>query len=165
MTSRTRQSKALVDCHFIHFSYLSAGLTFAHKPYDSRPSYTLPCSRAVWRINTIPISHTFFRMSLKSRSRTSQGRIRLLTVRYAHCPELTGQPNVPMPEARDFHCLGERSIPSDHVTVRIVVQQPTNRCDQVKRIPSWMSKHPVICSILKDPPPPRQRETGRSRVP
>ena len=64
--------------------------------------------------------------------------------------------NVPMAEARDYHCyshvsdkLGERSIPSDHVAVRIVVQKPTNRCDHVKRIPSWMSKHPAFCSIPK----------------
>ena len=45
--------------------------------------------------------------------------------------------------------LGERSIPSDHVSVRVVVQKPTIRCDQVKRIPSWMPKHHVFCSILK----------------
>ena len=64
--------------------------------------------------------------------------------------------NLPMAEARDFHCyshvsdnLGERSIPSDHVAVRIVVQKPTIRCDQVRRIPSLMSKHPVFCSIEK----------------
>ena len=54
----------------------------------------------------------------------------------------------------DFHCysqvnLSERSIPSDHVAVRIVAQKPTSRCDQVKRIPSWMSEHPVFCTILK----------------
>ena len=64
--------------------------------------------------------------------------------------------NVPVAEARDFHCyshvsnnLGERSIPSDDVAVQIVVQKPTNRCDQAKCIPSWMSKHHVFCSILK----------------
>ena len=65
--------------------------------------------------------------------------------------------NVPTAEARDFHCyshvsdnLGERSIPSDHVAVRIVVQKPTGRRDEVQRIPSWMSKqHPVFCTILK----------------
>ena len=63
--------------------------------------------------------------------------------------------NVPVAEARDFHCtshvsdnLGERSIPSDDVAGRIVVQKTTNRCDQVKRIPSWMSKHPVS-ALLK----------------
>ena len=51
--------------------------------------------------------------------------------------------NIPMAEARDFHCyshvfenLGKRSI-------------PTIRGHQGKRSPSWMSKHPVFCSILK----------------
>ena len=43
--------------HFIHFSYLSDGATFADKPYDSRPIYTLRCSTAEWRINRNPISH------------------------------------------------------------------------------------------------------------
>ena len=38
--------------HFIHFSYLADGLTFAHKPYDSRPLYTLRCPTAEWRTNT-----------------------------------------------------------------------------------------------------------------
>ena len=63
--------------------------------------------------------------------------------------------NVPMAEARDFYCtshvsdnLGERSIPSDDVAVRIVVQKPTNRCDEVKRIPSWTCKHHVS-ALLK----------------
>ena len=61
-----------------------------------------------------------------------------------------------MTEARDYHCsshvfenLGERSIPSDHVAVRVVLQKQTVRCDEVKRIPSWMSEHPVSCSLLK----------------
>ena len=47
--------------------------------------------------------------------------------------------NLPLAEARDFHCyrhvfenLGNRSVPSDHAAV------------QCKRIPSWMSKHPVF---------------------
>ena len=43
--------------HFIHFSNPSDGLIFAHKPCDSRPSYTLRCSTAEWRINTNPSSH------------------------------------------------------------------------------------------------------------
>ena len=47
--------------HFIHFSYLSDGLTFAHKPCDSRPMETLRCSTAEWRINTHPISHSYSR--------------------------------------------------------------------------------------------------------
>ena len=61
-----------------------------------------------------------------------------------------------MAEARDVQCyshvsdnLGERSTPSDHVAVRIVEQKSTIRCDQAKRIPSWMSKQHVFCSILK----------------
>ena len=54
--------------------------------------------------------------------------------------------NMPMAEVRDFHCyshvfenLGNRTIPSDHTVVRLVI----------KRTPAWMSKHPVFCSILK----------------
>ena len=60
--------------------------------------------------------------------------------------------NLRMAEARDFHCyspvlenLGKRSIPSDHAAVRDVLQKPTTRSHQGKRIPSWMSKHPVFC--------------------
>ena len=61
-----------------------------------------------------------------------------------------------MAEARDFHChthvidnLGERSIPSDHVAVRVVIRKPLDCRGTVMRIPSWMSKHPVFCTILK----------------
>ena len=43
--------------HFIHSSYLSDGLTFTNKPYDSQPISTLRWSTAEWRINTNPISH------------------------------------------------------------------------------------------------------------
>ena len=64
--------------------------------------------------------------------------------------------NLTVAEARDFHCyshvfenLLKRSIPSDHAAVREVVLKPTIRCIQGKRIPSWMSKHTVLCSILK----------------
>ena len=59
--------------------------------------------------------------------------------------------NLPMAEARDFHCyshvfenLGKRTIPSDHAAVRLVIHKPTSREQQGKRIPSWMSKHPVL---------------------
>ena len=44
-----------------------------------------------------------------------------------------------MAEARDFHCYchvlenRERSIPSDHAAVRVVIQKPTTRCDQDTR--------------------------------
>ena len=61
-----------------------------------------------------------------------------------------------MTEARDFHCfshvvenLGKQTIPSDHAAVRLVIQKPTHRGHQSKRIPSWMSKHLVFGSILK----------------
>ena len=61
-----------------------------------------------------------------------------------------------MAEARDFHCyshvcenLRNRTIPSDHATVRLVIRMPTNREQKGKRVPSWMSKHPVFCFILK----------------
>ena len=61
----------------------------------------------------------------------------------------------PMAGARDFHCyshvfenLGNRTIPSDHAAVRLVIQKPTNREQQGKHFPSWTSKHPVFCSIL-----------------
>ena len=61
-----------------------------------------------------------------------------------------------MAEARDFHCsshvfenLGNRTIPSDHAAVRLVIQKPTHQGHQSKRIPSWMIKHPVFCSLLQ----------------
>ena len=47
--------------------------------------------------------------------------------------------------------LENRTIPSDHAAVRLVIQKPTNRVQQGKRIPSWMSKHPVFCSLLQRP--------------
>ena len=48
-----------------------------------------------------------------------------------------------------FENHGERSIPSDHAALRGVLQKATIRCNQVKHIPSWMSKYPVFCAILK----------------
>ena len=61
-----------------------------------------------------------------------------------------------MAEARDFHCyshvfenLVKRSIPSNHAAARVVIHKSTIRAYQGERIPSWMSKHPVFCSILK----------------
>ena len=64
--------------------------------------------------------------------------------------------NLPMAEARDFHCsshvfenLGNRTIPGDHAAVRLVIYKPTNRGHQSKRIPSWMSKQLVFCSLLQ----------------
>ena len=65
--------------------------------------------------------------------------------------------NIPMAEARDFHCyshvfenLENRTIPSDHAAVRLVIHKPTCRGQQCKRIRNWISKHPTIfCYILK----------------
>ena len=61
-----------------------------------------------------------------------------------------------MAEARDFHCsshvveeLWKKTIPSDHAEVRLVIQKPTHRGDQSKRIPCWMSKHPIFGSTLQ----------------
>ena len=64
--------------------------------------------------------------------------------------------NLHMAEARDFHCsspvfenLVNRTIPSDHAAVRLVIHKPTNWEQQCKRIPNWMSKHPVFCTLLQ----------------
>ena len=60
-----------------------------------------------------------------------------------------------MAEARDFHCYSHvfenlGSKPFRVITaVRLVIQKPTNRGHQSKRIPSWMSKHPSFLSILR----------------
>ena len=60
-----------------------------------------------------------------------------------------------MAEARDFRCsshvvenFGKETIPSDHAAVRLVIQKPTHRGDQNKRIPSWMSKHPICSNFV-----------------
>ena len=64
--------------------------------------------------------------------------------------------NLPTAEAREFHCyshvcenLGNQTIPSDHAAVRLVIQKPTNRRQQGKRIPSWMFKHPFFFALSK----------------
>ena len=63
--------------------------------------------------------------------------------------------NLPVAEARDFHCcshvcenLVNRTNPSDHAAARLVIQKPTNRGQQSKRVPSWMSEHPVVCLLF-----------------
>ena len=50
--------------------------------------------------------------------------------------------NSSMAEARDFHCsshvvenFGKKTIPSDHAAVRLVIQKPSRRGPQNKRIP------------------------------
>ena len=64
--------------------------------------------------------------------------------------------NLRMAEARDFHCsfhvvenLGKKTFPSDHAAVRLVIQNPTHRGHENRRIPSWMSKHPMFGSFLQ----------------
>ena len=57
-----------------------------------------------------------------------------VTVQYALYPELTQHLSISL----WLKHLGERSIPSDHAAVRVVMQQPANRCNQGKRIPSWL---------------------------
>ena len=64
--------------------------------------------------------------------------------------------NLPMAEARDFHCyshvfenLGNPFIPSEQAAVRLVIQKPTNRRHQSKRFPCWMSRHLVCCFLLQ----------------
>ena len=63
----------------------------------------------------------------------------------------------PMAEARDFHCYSHDF--ENLVAVRVVIEKSTIRGHQGKRIPSWMSKHPVFCSILK-----RLNEKARKRT-
>ena len=64
--------------------------------------------------------------------------------------------NLPVAEVRVFHCnshvfenLGNRTIPSDHAAVCMVIHKLPFRGQQGKSVPSCMSKHPVFCSILK----------------
>ena len=45
--------------------------------------------------------------------------------------------------------LWKQTVPSDHAAVRLVIQKPTNRRHQSKRIHSWMSKYPIFVSILQ----------------
>ena len=63
--------------------------------------------------------------------------------------------NLPTSEAREsnafyvFENVRERSVPIDHTAARVVIQKPTIHYNHSKRIPSWMSKHPVLSSIAK----------------
>ena len=59
--------------------------------------------------------------------------------------------NLPMAEAQNLHCfshvfenLVNRTIPSKHAAVRLVIHKRTNREQQCKRIPSRMSKQPCL---------------------
>ena len=59
--------------------------------------------------------------------------------------------NLPMAEARDFRCsshvtenLGKKTIPSDHAAVRLVIQKPTHRGNQNKRIQFGCANIPFL---------------------
>ena len=45
--------------------------------------------------------------------------------------------------------LWKRTIPSDHAAVSLVIQKPTNRRHQSKRIPSRIPPNPIFCSLLQ----------------
>ena len=48
-----------------YLSHLSDGLTFTSEPCDPRPTCTLRCSTAEWRINTNRLSHTRWEDGMK----------------------------------------------------------------------------------------------------
>ena len=106
----------------------------------------------------LPCSILSFHTSLRLLSLITPGETLRLLVSSALCQGRIGRifVNLPMAEARDFHCyshvfenLEKRTIPSDHAAVRLVIQKPTTRGHQSKRIPNWMSKHPIFCSLLQ----------------
>ena len=102
-----------------------------------------------------------FRMFWKSSSQNLQGKIPLLMVRYAHYPELTGH-SLMYQWLRHvlFIAILMFLTTLENGPYRVIMcqQKATNRHDQIKRIPSCMSKHPVfLLHIDKDqwrPPVP-----------
>ena len=128
----------------IYVNLKKEGLTYGTKPSLMVMRERLPF--LIFFFSVLEIAHTDY----TRRDSTGLGIIRTLS----RIDRIFT--NLPMAEARDFHCyshvfenLGNRTIPSDHAAVRLVIHKPTNREQQGKRIPSWMSKHPVFCSILK----------------
>ena len=101
-----------------------------------------------------------FQMSLRLPNLTTQEKTLQSLESSALCQGLIvfskKKNNLRMAEARGFHCsshvvesLGMKTIPSDHAAVRLVIQKPTSRRHQSKHVPSWMSKHPIVGSILQ----------------
>ena len=89
----------------------------------------------------------FSRTLLRFRNQTLQGRIPPAMALRTLSRNDRAIINVPMAEARDFHChshvtdnLGEPSIPSDHVAVRVVIRKPFDFCGIIKHFPNWTSK-------------------------
>ena len=102
------------------------------------------------------VFHAFFHTSLRLLNLITQGRTPQPLGSYALFQGLiVFFINLPVAEARDFRCsshvfenLGNRTI-SDHGAARLVIQKPTNRGHLSKRLPSWMCKVPVFCSLLQ----------------
>ena len=92
----------------------------------------------------LPSSILFFLTSSKSLSLTLQGETLQPTVLYAHCPGLTGRLST---------SLWLKHVTSSAILMysRILVNGPyrNRRVDAARTIPSWMYKHPVFCSSLK----------------
>ena len=92
------------------------------------------------RLCSVPFSHMLLNCATKLQGRIppADGTPRTLSRIYRAFI------NVPMAEAHDFHChphvtdtLGERSMPSDHVAIRVVIRKPLDQCGTGKRIPNW----------------------------
>ena len=98
----------------------------------------------------------FFLAFSKLPSLTIQGETLQSMVFYARCPGLIQRLSI-FPWLKHATSIATpmflrtwRNGPyRDHAAVRVVTQKPTVRGHQGKRIPSWVSKHPVSCSILK----------------
>ena len=63
----------------------------------------------------------------------------------------------PMAELRDFQCqshtvetVGDRSIPSDHVRVRLIIECPRNEQSDHPVILRWLAKHPLFDCVLHE---------------
>ena len=62
-----------------------------------------------------------------------------------------------MAESRDFQCqshtvetVGDRSIPSDHVPVRLIIECPRHRKSGHPVILRWLAKHPLFDCALRE---------------
>ena len=97
--------------------------------YGIRPSLTEIRERLPSSIPFIPHVFEIAQADFTRRDSTDDGTLRTLS--RIHRAFI----NLSMAEAPNFHCcshvfenLGERSIPSDHAAVRVVIQKPTIRC-------------------------------------
>ena len=101
---------------------------FPHVLEIAQPDYTTRDSTALGIIRTLSrIDLNFFKQS------TYGGSTRF-SLLFSHVFENLGK---------------NRTSPSHHAAVRLIIQKPTNRGHQSKRVPSWTSKHPAFCSLLQ----------------